>query len=257
MKQVGADTVATGHYARIHPTQKTLMRGLDPQKDQSYFLSGVLPHAFESACFPVGSIPKSKVKMLAKAAGFNDVVAKPESQGVCFIGERGNKFSNFLEEYLENPIGDFIDADTSKVIGKHNGVLSYTIGQRAKVSGKSQPYFVARKVENNIWIARGASHEPLKAESAKVAIDNGICESKMFKSLVGREIQCQVRYRGKATPCVITKLEPLLDGNSQVHVHFIKGENSVAEGQTLALYDGELCYGGGTIVQVNRPFFKD
>jgi tRNA-specific 2-thiouridylase len=256
MKNVGADYIATGHYARVHPITKKLMRGLDPAKDQSYFLSGVLPSAFCTACFPVGSIPKSKVKILASAAGFHDIVAKPESQGVCFIGERGSRFSSFLEEYLENPVGNFVDVDSGRIVGKHRGAISYTVGQRARVAGRSVPYFVARKLRNDVWIAPGASHDALKASSAVAIFDSILCSENDLHSLVEKQLQCQVRYRGTPADCVLALIEPLPNGSSRVTVQFVNNENCVAEGQTLALYDGDRCVGGGEIVEVNRPFFK-
>jgi tRNA (5-methylaminomethyl-2-thiouridylate)-methyltransferase len=253
-----ATHIATGHYARLDPKTRRLMRGLDSTKDQSYFLSGVIPSAFNRACFPVGVLAKRRVKELALAAGFHDVVAKPESQGVCFVGERGGRFGSFLEEYMENIPGDFIDVDTRKRLGRHQGSLLYTIGQRARIAGQSAPYFVAKKSKDNIYVALGAHHRALKATGATAVFDSKMVKENALEKILGQDgISCQVRYRTPAVKCVVESVDPSSAGAHAVRIRFSELEGSVAEGQTLALYRGDSCLGGGDIVEVNRPFLEN
>jgi len=254
----GVEFVATGHYARLSAKERYLLRGLDPLKDQSYFLSSVLPSAFQKACFPVGFLHKSKVKALAAAAGFHSVVTKPESQGVCFIGERGSQFSRFLEEYVENRPGRFIDAESGKDMGLHRGSLNYTIGQRARVAGKNQPYFVARKIGDDVVIAPGHNHPAVAADFVVARFESRLVEENSLDDHQDDRfsLDCQVRYRAAPSKCSLRMMTRPDDGvATYLRVSFERDEFGVAEGQTLALYDGERCLGGGEIVEVHRPFF--
>lgn len=251
------DYVATGHYARLSVPHKHLMRGADPTKDQSYFLSSVLPSAFRRACFPVGALSKSRVKLLAAAAGFHSVVAKPESQGVCFIGERGSHFSSFLEEYMENRPGRFINAEDGKDMGPHRGVLNYTVGQRARVSGKSKPFFIVKKIDSDVYIAPGHDHPALASDFVLVKFELRLAEENNLDGFQSRtDLQCQVRYRGDASLCSF-ELNRQEGDSLFLRVKFAEPEFGVAEGQTLALYDADRCLGGGEIIDVHRPYFDN
>ncbi|KAJ3123749.1 hypothetical protein HK100_011501, partial [Physocladia obscura] len=155
-----ADFVVTGHYARIgtdYNNKPTLMRAFDTKKDQSYFLSNVSRNVLRNAIFPLGSLPKSRVKQIAQDSGLlSHLSKKRESMGICFV-EPSKRFGDFMGEYLEDRPGKFVSLDDGVVKGKHTGFFKYTIGQCARISGESEKWFVAAKDSqtSNIFVVPG------------------------------------------------------------------------------------------------------
>lgn len=240
-KQRGADSIATGHYARIHHHQ--LLKGLDPQKDQSYFLYTLTQDQLANSLFPVGELDKLYVRELAKKIGLNNH-AKKDSTGICFIGER--KFKTFLNEYVHAKTGDIQTLD-GKVIGSHDGLMFYTLGQRQglKIGGKKdtleQPwYVVAKNIQNNtLIVAQGHDHPALFTHSliaTQVHWINGLPEKWPLT------ISAKTRYRQADQACIIERIN-----EKQYKIVFDKPQRAVTPGQSVVFYQGDICLGGGVI----------
>ena len=236
-KELGADYIATGHYARI--SDGYLLRGIDDNKDQTYFLSQLTHEQLENVLFPVGDLVKSEVRKIAEE--YDLITAKKkDSTGICFIGERN--FKKFLENYLPNQPGDVIDIDTGKKVGEHIGLMYYTIGQRKglDIGGFTDKMFVVGKDlnKNILYISFGEDTKYLISNSCVIDTVNFNCDL--------RPIECtaKFRYRQKDYP---VKLEYLDNGEIIVNYDNVK---SVTPGQACVFYDGEKCLGGGIIKEV-------
>lgn len=242
-KALGADYIAMGHYARVlHQDGKHyLLRGTDANKDQSYFLSQLTSEQLAQAFFPIGDMLKLDVRALAKA--YDLVVAdKKDSTGVCFIGERN--FKEFLMNYIPANPGDIVSTD-GKVLGQHDGVMYYTIGQRRglHIGGPGDAWFVCGKdtKKNQLIVGQGADTELLYANRAiltNVNIINGTLED-------GLHITAKFRYRQPDEGITIHLL-----ANGSVEVRCDRPVKAITPGQACVFYDGEYCLGGGTIDQV-------
>mmetsp|Transcript_23379 Transcript_23379/g.43512 ORF Transcript_23379/g.43512 Transcript_23379/m.43512 type:complete len:390 (-) Transcript_23379:1538-2707(-) len=241
----GADTcLATGHYARIGAPSvpggvPRLLRGLDNTKDQSYFLSAVSGEALRNVVFPVGELPKTEVREIAKRAGLC-TAQKKDSVGICFVGKR--RFPEFLQAYIDPVPGRFVGLD-GKDYGSHTGVHLYTLGQSARIGGVRERMFVAAKdVQNGtITVVPGGDHPMLIAVSLNVQAKQmfwvaGAAPSDRFRALA-----C-VRYTQRAVECDV-----IVDSAGNVSVTFDQPQSSVTPQQIVALYDGEECLGGGVI----------
>ena len=239
--KLGADFVATGHYARIlsRDGHTVLLRGADKSKDQTYFLYGVKPDALSKAIFPVGEMTKTEVRQMAKKLGL-DNCDKKGSTGICFIGRRN--FSSFIQRFVDSTEGDTVDLN-GRVIGRHKGAFLYTIGQRTGlgIGGAGQPWYVADKnVRTNTIVAvQGRDHPSLFKRQVRARQANWICPD---PSPV-REVSAKVRYQGRSEPCVIT----LKDEEGCVSVEFQSPVRAVTPGQSIVFYDGEICLGGAII----------
>ena len=236
-KRLGADYVATGHYAKLVDGQ--LMRSKDQNKDQTYFLSQLTHEQLENILFPLGDIEKPEVRKLAEE--YNLATAKKkDSTGICFIGERN--FKGFLENYLPNQPGDIVDIDTNKVIGKHIGLMYYTIGQRRglDVGGTDDRMFVVGKnlKDNILYVAIGEDNPYLYSDSCIIDTVNFNCSD--------RPIKCTAKFRYRASDYPVS-LEYLDNGEIRVSYDNIK---AVTPGQACVFYDGEKCIGGGIIKEV-------
>lgn len=248
----GDSILATGHYARLDQNQR-LVRGLDRSKDQSYFLSTVLPSSFRRACFPVGGLLKSRTKEIARAVGFGHIAARPESQGVCFIGERGQRFSNFLSDYIDGVPGNFVNLQ-GKVLGQHSGSSFFTIGQRARVPGLEEPYYVAQKQGNDLVIVPGNSHPALYSRHLVARFERQLFDqSQMHQHLGSHQLLGQIRHRSEAKPLSLISMLDSNETHVDVSMSFHQPEQAVASGQVIALYLGERVLGGGEIVDVTNP----
>ena len=236
-KRLGADYVATGHYAKIEDGQ--LMRSKDQNKDQTYFLSQLSHEQLENILFPLGDIEKSEVRKLASEYGLI-TAKKKDSTGICFIGERN--FRGFLENYLPNQPGKIINIDTNEVVGNHIGLMYYTIGQRRglDIGGTDDRMFVVGKnLEKNIlYIALGDENPYLYSDSCIIDTVNFNCSE--------RPTKCTAKFRYRATDYPVT-LEYLENGEIRVNYDNVK---SVTPGQACVFYDGEKCLGGGIIKTV-------
>ncbi|QCU90308.1 tRNA 2-thiouridine(34) synthase MnmA [Thiomicrorhabdus sediminis] len=246
--ELGADYIATGHYTRVmrdENGQCHLLKGLDDNKDQSYFLYTLQQHQLQKSLFPVGELEKPEVRRLAEEAGFitHD---KKDSTGICFIGER--KFKDFLQQFIPAQPGDIVD-DKGAVIGRHDGLMYHTLGQRKGLGiggghGKdNSPWYAADKdlVNNRLVAVQGKNH-PLLQHSILIAntLDwvSGQCPA------LNTPLKAKIRYRQEEQPCQIIENE-----NGKVVVQFDEAQTAIAPGQSVVFYDGEDCLGGGIIEQ--------
>ncbi len=238
-KRLGADYIATGHYARIKNGK--LLRAVDRNKDQTYFLSQVSKEQLKNVLFPVGELEKPKVREIAKQ--YDLITAeKKDSTGICFIGERN--FTNFLKNYLPNQPGDIIHIETKEVVGEHMGLMNYTIGQRRglHVGGSKERMFVVGKdLEKNIlYICTGEDNDYLISDSCLVEDINYLGDEKITKCTA------KFRYRQEDVPVELEWKE------KEVLVKYPQGVKAVTPGQACVFYDGEECLGGGIIKEVRK-----
>ena len=236
-KELGADYIATGHYARIKDGY--LLRGVDSNKDQTYFLSQLTHEQLENVLFPVGDMNKEDVRKIAEE--YDLVTAhKKDSTGICFIGERN--FKKFLENYLPNMPGDVIDIDTGKKVGEHIGLMYYTIGQRKglNIGGAKEKMFVVGKDlnKNILYICYGEDNHYLLSNSCIIEQVNFNCDI--------RPTKCTAKFRYRQVDYPV-ELEYLDNGEILVKYTDVK---AVTPGQACVLYDGEKCLGGGIIKEV-------
>lgn len=239
-RKLGADYIATGHYARMNNGH--LLRGIDSNKDQTYFLSQVSKEQLENVLFPVGDMEKKDVRKIAEE--YELITAKKkDSTGICFIGERN--FKNFLKNYLPNQPGDVINIDTNEVIGKHIGLMNYTIGQRKglNIGGtKDKMFVVGKDLEKNIlYICLGEDNDYLISTSCLVDNINYLGDEEL------ENVTAKFRYRQEDIPVHLEWLE-----NGEVLVRYEQGVKSVTPGQACVFYNKEECLGGGIIKEVRK-----
>ncbi|ALA98031.1 tRNA-specific 2-thiouridylase MnmA [Spiroplasma kunkelii CR2-3x] len=241
-----ADFIAMGHYAQIRFNEKLqeyqLLRGIDRDKDQTYFLSQLNQGQLSKTFFPLGNLTKKEVREIASAQNLS-TANKKDSTGICFIGERD--FKNFLQNYIPNQNGNIVDIERKEVVGHHNGVIYYTIGQRRglNLGGMNEPYFVAGKnVENNIlYVAKSSEEKWLYSTSCIITDVNWI------HTLHEKEFNCtaKFRYRQKDIPVKVTVLS-----DNKCLVQFATKVKEITPGQAAVFYDDEVCLGGGVINDV-------
>ena len=239
-RKLGADYIATGHYARMNNGH--LLRGIDSNKDQTYFLSQVSKKQLENVLFPVGDMEKKDVRKIAEE--YDLITAKKkDSTGICFIGERN--FKNFLKNYLPNQPGDVINIDTNEVIGKHIGLMNYTIGQRKglNIGGtKDKMFVVGKDLEKNVlYICLGEDNDYLISTSCLVDNINYLGDEKL------ENVTAKFRYRQEDIPVHLEWLE-----NGEILVRYDQGVKSVTPGQACVFYNKEECLGGGIIKEVRK-----
>ena len=243
-RRLGADWVATGHYARLEQRDDgpVLLRAVDDNKDQTYFLAGVARSHFERVMFPLGALTKPEVRALATQAGLPNHQRK-DSTGICFIGER--PFSEFLAEHVPPAPGP-IETDTGVVIGSHQGLQFFTLGQRkgigiGGVRGAAEtPWFVVDKLPSRraLVVSQDGDHSRLKSHTVLTEAFHWLCPPPSAETpLHGR-----LRHRQALQPCQIRLLE-----NGGVLATFTEAQRAVTPGQYLALYAGEVCLGCGEI----------
>jgi tRNA-uridine 2-sulfurtransferase len=239
--RLGAEKIATGHYARIgfSAGRIALLRGKDASKDQSYFLHRLTQEQLARVMFPVGELKKTEVRRIAREAGIA-VHAKKDSTGICFIGER--PFREFLNRYLPKEPGPMVD-EKGNTVGEHIGLAFYTIGQRKGIGigGKGEAWYVAEKrmATNELVVVQGHDH-PLLMKKALSAADTAWVSGKPPEAPSTHT--AKTRYRQADATCTLTKV---LD--SEIRVDFPSPQWAVTPGQSVVLYDGEICLGGGVI----------
>lgn len=238
--KLGADYIATGHYARIKDGK--LLRGIDSNKDQTYFLSQLSKDQLSNVLFPIGDLQKSEVRKIARE--YDLITAqKKDSTGICFIGERN--FTNFLKNYLPNQPGDIINIEDNKVLGKHIGLMYYTIGQRKglNIGGSTDKIFVVGKDMNKniLYVAYNSNNDYLISEECIVDTINWISDKKPTKCTA------KFRYRQKDNE---VELEYLNDGN--ILAKYPYGVKAVTPGQACVFYLDDECLGGGLIKEVRK-----
>ncbi len=250
----GAEKIATGHYARVRSVgdQVQLLKGLDPLKDQSYFLHRLQQHQLAKTLFPVGELPKTEVRRIAEEIGLPNA-KKKDSTGICFIGER--PFREFLNRYLSHQPGPIKD-ERSRKLGEHVGLSFYTLGQRQGLGiggikekgaprggGEHAPWFVARKdLETNTLIVVQGHDHPLLQYRSLVADDVSWCGPAPAFGGFG----AKTRYRQADAACAFTPDQPAA---GHFRLDFPQAQWAVTPGQSAVLYDGEVCLGGGVIAE--------
>ncbi|HEX2331806.1 MAG TPA: tRNA 2-thiouridine(34) synthase MnmA [Burkholderiales bacterium] len=239
--RLGAEKIATGHYARVGFSggRFSLLRGKDASKDQSYFLHRLTQEQLARVMFPVGELKKTEVRRIAREAGLA-VHAKKDSTGICFIGER--PFREFLNRYLPRAPGP-MKTPEGKVVGEHIGLAFYTIGQRKGIGigGAGEPWYVAGKDRdsNSLIVVQGHDH-PLLLKPTLEAVDTSWISGALPPEHSAHT--AKTRYRQADAPCTLARV---LD--SEIRVDFSTPQWAVTPGQSVVLYDGELCLGGGVI----------
>lgn len=239
-KKLNADYIATGHYARIKDGK--LLRGIDDNKDQTYFLSQLSNKQLENVLFPIGDLEKSEVREIAHKYDLI-TASKKDSTGICFIGERN--FKNFLENYLPNIPGDIVNIETNEKIGSHVGLMYYTIGQRKGLNlggNDNRTFVVGKDLDKNIlYVAHGDENDYLYTDSALIEQMNWISDYKPSKC------SAKFRYRQKDNDVEIEIID-----EEHILVKYPQGVKSVTPGQACVLYNGEECLGGGIIKEVYK-----
>jgi tRNA-specific 2-thiouridylase len=248
--KLGADLIATGHYARVRENgagQFELLKAFDHTKDQSYFLHRLNQAQLSKSLFPLGEIPKTEVRKIAQKLALPNA-AKKDSTGICFIGER--PFRDFLNRYLSHQPGP-IKLDNGQTVGEHIGLSFYTLGQRKGIGigglkshrnsdGTSAPWFVARKdmANNTLYIVQGHDHPWLLSQRLQAAQASWVAGTAPAPGL----LSAKTRYRQADLPCHIR------DGSAESFtLDFSDPQWAVTPGQSAVLYDGDICLGGGII----------
>ncbi len=255
--RLGADAIATGHYARVRERagRFELLKGLDPLKDQSYFLHRLTQAQLARTLFPVGELPKTEVRRLAAEIGL-PVAHKRDSTGICFIGER--PFREFLNRYLANTPGPMRD-DQGRRVGEHVGLSFYTLGQRKGIGlgglkpgrgarradvapGEHAPWFVARKemASNTLVVVQGHDHPWLQSRRLRAEDMSWVAGH----APVQHDAHAKTRYRQADAACRFVPRDGAFE------LDFAQPQWAVTPGQSAVVYDGEVCLGGGVIAEV-------
>ncbi|XP_028934415.1 mitochondrial tRNA-specific 2-thiouridylase 1 isoform X2 [Ornithorhynchus anatinus] len=272
MDSLGADAIATGHYARtsqedeevfLQKYQKRpeglfrdrfevrnavrLLQGADRVKDQTFFLSQVSQDALRRTIFPLGSLTKTFVKKLAAENGLHHVLQKKESMGICFIGKRN--FESFILEYLQPRPGKFISIEDGSVLGTHKGWFLFTLGQRAKIGGLKDPWFVVEKdaLTGDIFVAPGRDHPALYRDLLRTNRVHWLAEEPPAPLVRDKMMECnfRIRHQMALAPCVLT-----LNQDGTVWVTSVKPVRGLTPGQFAVFYKGDECLGSGKIVRL-------
>ncbi|WP_258238513.1 tRNA 2-thiouridine(34) synthase MnmA [Arcobacter sp. CECT 8986] len=253
-KKMGADFIATGHYAKIaqYKDHYVLDTPKDSSKDQSYFLHALSSEQLSQAMFPLADLTKKEVRQIAKEHNL-PVSDKKDSTGICFIGKQ--KFDEFITQYLKAIPGDIID-ENGKVIGRHKGLVCYTLGQRKGIglggikdneleNNIHKPWYVAKKdmTNNTLTIVQDTNHPLLMSKNVEASHMHWVLEE---TPEVGDKLMAQVRYRQQKQACTVVEVN-----DDKVVVEFDNLQRAVTLGQSLVLYEGDYCLGGGFISDYN------
>ena len=241
-KTLGADHIATGHYVgvRRNGNETLLLRGRDAGKDQSYFLYALNQTALAQSLFPLAAWSKAQVREKARRLGL-PVHEKKDSTGICFIGER--RFKDFLRNYIDSNTGEIRDLD-EVVVGEHEGLVFYTIGQRQGlgIGGAGDPWYVVRKdmARNVLYVTQGHEHPALFSSWLRA---NELSWISGETPVVPITCTAKTRYRQADQDCTVENIV-----NGLASVRFRQPQRAITPGQSVVFYDGDTCLGGGTIV---------
>lgn len=251
---LGADFIATGHYAQIiyheNPDQTQLLQAVDHNKDQTYFLHQVKSEQLAKSIFPIGHLLKSDVRKIAQEAGLSNSQRK-DSTGICFIGER--KFNRFLSDFLVAKPGQ-IQTPEGEILGKHTGLMYYTLGQRGgiQLGGKKNhaelPWYVVAKniTDNTLIVAQGQDHPWHFSEQVILENIHWIAPNGLTQLLTVPPMMAKIRYRQSSQHCW------LKDTSNPMCVNFNELQRAATPGQYLVFYNGiGICVGGGKIAQTD------
>ena len=241
--KLGADFIATGHYAQVtHDSESVMLRGVDNNKDQSYFLSQLTQKQLSQTLFPLGHLEKSEVRAIAQNLGLA-TAKKKDSTGICFIGERN--FTDFLQNYLPAQPGDMQTLD-GQVVGEHIGLMYYTIGQRKGlgIGGAGEAWFVMGKIvsKNVLIVGQGFDHHYVYANEVIITDVNWIPAAK-FEGI--KTCTAKFRYRQKDVPVEIEWLD-----EQTLKVRCLEATRAMTPGQAAVFYEDDICLGGGFIEEV-------
>jgi tRNA (5-methylaminomethyl-2-thiouridylate)-methyltransferase len=243
--KLGADRIATGHYARVAAADGTfcLLKGIDPRKDQSYFLHRLDQYQLSKTLFPLGDLLKSQVREFAQAHGLPNH-AKKDSTGICFIGER--PFREFLARYLPRDPGPMVTPE-GRIVGRHQGLMYHTLGQRqglgigGTASGSGEPWFVAEKHldRNELVVVQGHDH-PLLLKHDLLATNATWISGKLPAAI--HLLGAKTRYRQDDAPCGLE-----VKSSNDFALRFADAQWAITPGQSAVVYAGDVCLGGGVI----------
>ncbi|MGZ4992920.1 MAG: tRNA 2-thiouridine(34) synthase MnmA [Methylobacter sp.] len=245
IEDLGAEYIATGHYARVSEKngEYHLLKGLDPNKEQSYFLYTLGQKQLSRTLFPIGHLHKPEIRAMADKAGFANS-RKKDSTGICFIGER--KFTEFLQRYLPTQPGEMRTPE-GQYIGKHHGLMYYTLGQRQGLgiggvkNAPDEPWYVLEKdLENNVLLVGQGHNHPLMLHNTLEASQLDWCNNHPLTEPM--RCAAKTRYRQPDQSCY---LEPI--GEGRCRAVFDQPQRAITPGQSVVFYDGEICLGGGII----------
>ncbi|XP_051818801.1 mitochondrial tRNA-specific 2-thiouridylase 1 isoform X2 [Antechinus flavipes] len=272
LDQLGAEAMATGHYARTSLEDEDvfeqkyvprpqglfrnrfevrnpvkLLQGADTAKDQTFFLSQVSQEALRRTIFPLGGLTKDFVKKIAAENGLGHVLQRKESMGICFIGKR--HLESFLLQYLRPRPGNFVSIEDHKVLGTHQGCFLFTLGQGAKIGGLKDPWYVVEKdmSSGDVLVAPGPDHPALYREVLRTGRVHWIAEEPPARLVHDKMMECHVRWRHQMAlaPCVLT-----LNQDGSVWVTAVKPMKALATGQFAVFYKGDECLGSGKIMRL-------
>ncbi|XP_042600716.1 mitochondrial tRNA-specific 2-thiouridylase 1 isoform X1 [Cyprinus carpio] len=281
LNTLGADAMATGHYARTSqedeevfqqkhvPPPRTLFRdrfeirkpvrlyqGADRFKDQTFFLSQISQDALRHTIFPLAGLTKDFVKKIAAEAGFQHVLKKKESMGICFIGERD--FEHFILEYIEPKPGNLVSIEDGKIMGQHQGWFTLTLGQRARIGGQVDPWFVVDKDITTgdvfVHLSQGptTNHPALFRDTLQTDRFHWIAEDPPVELVRTQMMECHFCFNNRMplTPCTVT-----LNLDGSVWVMLKEPIRALTPGQFAVLYKGDECLGSGKIVHLGPTIF--
>ncbi|XP_070290838.1 mitochondrial tRNA-specific 2-thiouridylase 1 isoform X2 [Salvelinus sp. IW2-2015] len=270
---LGADAMATGHYARtsqededvfqqshVSPPPQHVFRdrfeirnpvrlyqGADRFKDQTFFLSQMSQDALRRTVFPLSGLTKDYVKKIAAEAGFQHVLKRKESMGICFIGER--KFEDFILEYLEPKPGNFVSIEDGKIMGEHKGWFTLTLGQRARIGGQRDAWFVVDKdiTTGEVFVGPTTNHPALFRDTVRTDRFHWITEDPPTELIQTKMMECHFRFihQMPLTPCTVT-----LNMDGSVWIMLSQPIRALTPGQFAVLYKGDECLGSGKIVRL-------
>ncbi|XP_069812219.1 mitochondrial tRNA-specific 2-thiouridylase 1 [Dendropsophus ebraccatus] len=274
---LGADAIATGHYARTshedeeifqHQYVKSpqtlfrnrfeirnnvkLLQAADHFKDQTFFLSQISQYALRKTLFPLGGLTKDFVKKIAAEAGFHHVLKRKESMGICFIGERN--FEKFILEYLDPQPGNFVSIQDGQILGTHKGWFLFTLGQRARIGGLRDAWFVVDKdvATGEIFVAPCTDHPALFRDLLRTDRMHWIAEEPPVELINNKMMECHFRFQHQMAlvPCVLT-----LNQDGTVWASLVKPMRALTLGQFAVFYKGEECLGSGKIVRLGPSMY--
>ncbi|KAI0693356.1 tRNA-specific 2-thiouridylase [Cytidiella melzeri] len=247
--------IATGHYARKswsspitrEPIRPKLLRPADRNKDQTYYLSRMPESSLSRTLFPLADHSKPEVREMARKWALS-TAERGESMGICFVGQK-RRFSDFISQYISPKSGSIINATTRKVLGSHNGIWAYTIGQNARIPGLAQKMFVSGKdaSRNEILVVEGSNHPQLYKSKIMMHDWRWIWADSPPAAIMqpeGFKARVQFRHRMADVACTVRRRQR--DG--LIEIQFDEDQKAIAPGQVAAVYDGDWCLGSGTIV---------
>ncbi|XP_067636841.1 mitochondrial tRNA-specific 2-thiouridylase 1 [Eurosta solidaginis] len=259
IQQLQGDAIATGHYAKTsfgsylenykENGDVHLLIPHDKFKDQTFFLSGIQRHTLSRTMFPLGDTLKSDVKNLALKNGLQRLAFKKESTGICFVGKR--PFKQFIKEYINVRPGNFVDVDSGKIVGTHNGIHEWTVGQRCRLASYLHPYFVVKKdVHNNIiHVALGKENPALYNDFVYASAPNWLCENPLHAD--SAELRCRFRFQ-HTKPLVECSVRNTIDNPSHIMITLEKPLRAITPGQYAVLYSQTACLGSARIISASR-----